>query len=797
MQETQKNSKTQKKNKGSELIQKIKGNWLLVKDNTLQLLSNLSEYISRIAKQNIKSSELLKEYSILAATSVFGFLMGIAQMPQVIRPLGISALCSFSDKNKALCAYAGVSAACLTYGNDALVSFIIYFMLYAARKVFTDSQFKESQIVRIIESAVCSLAIGIIRISTDNEAFIYSSVALISLICISCAFTYFFSTIFNKELFDCTKLSVISICNYALMSAIVCSLDGIVILGFDIQLAVSCIITLCYAAVNGFLHAGTVGFVCSLMCASPSVSACIGISGIICALIMSKSMPAALISYVCSFFIYTSYTNSLTYSLALLPSVILGCLAFFPVCGILSEPIRLTVKPSKTRFHSADTALFTQNHKTLSEAFFSLSSVFSKLSEKQKYPCISDIDIIVDKSFTDICVGCALSEMCYAKSKTDINQLKSTLFSVLATREVIPEDMGAHMNSKCIRLEKLCEEINRFYKQTAVCLAGDNRTTLLAAQYAGMARLIVDAEHNMLEKSQKDPAFEKSISLALTQADIPFSYIDVYSGREKKTKIHGISPEKIPFGAQELKKYIFAKCALHITEPSFDISESSDMIMSFERAPLVNVEYSQACLAKQGKSVNGDTVNFTFDENNHFHAYICDGMGSGREAATSSRLSSLFLENMLSSGTKKSIILELLNNVLLSRSGESFSTVDLFEADLLTGKCCFVKAGAAPTYILRGSKLYKIFSATPPVGIISGFTAESTSFDVEPGDVIIMMSDGVVQNNEDSAWLAELIRVDTAKDPSVLAKTILDKSKEINSRADDMSVAVIKVSAAA
>ena len=56
-----------------------------------------------------------------------------------------------------------------------------------------------------------------------------------------------------------------------------------------------------------------------------------------------------------------------------------------------------------------------------------------------------------------------------------------------------------------------------------------------------------------------------------------------------------------------------------------------------------------------------------------------------------------------------------------------------------------------------------------------------------------MMSDGVVQNNEDSAWLAELIRFDTTKDPSVLSKVILDKSCEINTRNDDMSVCVIKI----
>ena len=217
------------------------------------------------------------------------------------------------------------------------------------------------------------------------------------------------------------------------------------------------------------------------------------------------------------------------------------------------------------------------------------------------------------------------------------------------------------------------------------------------------------------------------------------------------------------------------------------------MVLSFERAPVISVEYAQAGEPKSGAEVSGDTVNFLNGENGSFYAVLCDGMGSGVGAATASRLSSLFLEKMLAAGTKKSVILELLNTVLLSQNGENFSTVDLLEADLLTGRCSFVKAGAAPTYILRSGKLYKIFSATPPVGILSSFSAESTRFDVEPGDLILMLSDGVVQNGEDGAWLAELIRLDKTGDPAMLAARILDKARETGAGSDDISVAVIRV----
>lgn len=122
--------------------------------------------------------------------------------------------------------------------------------------------------------------------------------------------------------------------------------------------------------------------------------------------------------------------------------------------------------------------------------------------------------------------------------------------------------------------------------------------------------------------------------------------------------------------------------------------------------------------------------------------------------------------------------------------------MDLLETDLLTGRCSFVKAGAAPTYILREGKLYKIVSATPPVGILSSFTAESTRFDVRPGDLIFMLSDGIVQNGEDGAWLAELVKLDKTSDPSMLAAKILERAAEINTRTDDASAAVIRIKAA-
>ena len=786
-----------KSTKGSSGRFSPKRLWTAVRERIAQYGRRAVPAVKRLAGAAQKTAQRtgldfarFREYAFRMVQVAFGFLMGIARLPQGIHPFGIAALCAFSDAKSVLFAYIGAALSCATYNSSALSTFIIYFFLYIARKAFTESRFGEPLYARVLESAAVSMAIGVVRLCAGGETPLYGYVAFLSLMGVAAAFTYFFTTLFTPSLQKAARISTRSICSYALMGALVCSLSGVQVLGFDLQLAAACLITLTYAVANGFMHAGIVGFVCGIACASPTASAALGLGGIAAALVFSKSVFASLFAFAAVFTVCGAYGTGLGYSVSAVPSVLVSCVLFFPACGFLPETLRLNAGARERAQAEVSSSGY---EKELSEALFSLSDVFEKLAQKQKYPSFGDVALAVDKSFSDVCAKCALSEMCYARRKTDMKELKQTLFSVLSSRTAEPDDFGPHMNDKCIRLDRLCEQLNADYRILAVSCAKDNRTALLSSQYAGMARLILDGGQRSAEQASRDTAFEKSVAAAFDKADVPYGSIVTLSGREKRTRVTGIDLDRFPFSAGEFKRYLLVACGVRVSEPSFDISDKGGTVLSFERAPTLSVEYAQAGEPKQSGEVSGDTVSFLQSEKQYFYTMLCDGMGSGVGAATASRLSALFLEKMLAAGIKKSVILELLNNVLLAQSSESFSTVDLLEADLLTGRCSFVKAGAAPTYILRTGKLYKIFSATPPVGILSSFAAESTRFDVEPNDLILMLSDGVVPNGEDGAWLAELIRMDQTGDPATLAGRILEKAREINTRGDDMSVAVIRV----
>ncbi len=785
-------TKRSKKISGARFRETVKGGIRSVtgklKNATLPMRKRLAEAL----KATGADSEKLQRYAILFVRVLFGFLMGIARLPQGIYPLGISALCSFSDRESVFFTYVGVAASCLMANGTAVSDFIIYFVLYAVRKAFTDSAFSEPLYVRILESTAAAMAIGIVRLVVGGEQPLYAYVAFLSLALVSGAFTYFFTTLFAGDAKATLRMSTRAICTYALVFALVLSVKHVHLLGFDVALVLACLITLGFAAANGFMHAGIVGFISGFALGDPFLSAALGLSGIAAAFLFSKGILAALGGFVATVFVSVSYSVGLGTGTTVLPNVLCASVLFFPTCGILPELVRFYTASSKCAIptvRDADRVI----EKSLSEALFSLSDVFAKLAVKKRYPDPASVSVVIDKSFSEVCSHCALGEMCYAKRNTDMAELRETLHAAMSSRKAEKEDFGAHMLDKCIRLDELVEMVDLSYRRLAAKCAEDNRPTLLSAEYAAMAHLFLDAEDRKKEEQGRDTAFEKSVADALKKADIPFGLVVTHGVRTKHTKVYGTSLDKFPFGSEEFKKYIFSECGIRVGEPRFDLSEKSGIVLEFSRVPSISFEYAMRSSAKKATEVSGDSSSFFETENGTFFALLCDGMGSGRHAAMASRLSLVFLEKLLGAGVKKSVCLELLNTALLADSDECFSTVDILEADTFTGKCVFVKSGAAPTYILRTGKLYRIFSQTPPVGILSNFSAESTRFDVEPDDLVIMLSDGAVRDGEDNAWIAELIRLDKTGDPARLATLILEKAQDLNDRKDDITAAVIRV----
>ena len=204
--------------------------------------------------------------------------------------------------------------------------------------------------------------------------------------------------------------------------------------------------------------------------------------------------------------------------------------------------------------------------------------------------------------------------------------------------------------------------------------------------------------------------------------------------------------------------------------------------------PLEILFRAEAAARSRGKErANGDRCLAFAGTEGRFFVLLCDGMGTGLDAAQEGETAARLIRQMLTAGFPPAHALNSLNSLLLLRGSAGMVTVDLAEVHLDTGQAAVYKWGAAPSWVLTRSRAEKIGTATPPPGL----SMESHHQTVQKlslcrGEVLILLSDGV--DGEDV-----LGRFSLTPDvpPGELAAQILERGCE--SAEDDATAAVVRL----
>lgn len=155
---------------------------------------------------------------------------------------------------------------------------------------------------------------------------------------------------------------------------------------------------------------------------------------------------------------------------------------------------------------------------------------------------------------------------------------------------------------------------------------------------------------------------------------------------------------------------------------------------------------------------------------------LSDGMGVGPRAAWESGTAMSLLEQLLRAGFSQVLAVRAVNSTLLLRSvDDHFATLDLILLDREARRMEVVKVAASPTFITRRGEVFEIRSHSLPVGIVSEVAVDPVSTQVEPGDVVVMVTDGVMDMDQrrGEARLKQFLRDLPVSDPQMMAETIL------------------------
>ncbi|HOP70943.1 MAG TPA: SpoIIE family protein phosphatase [Bacillota bacterium] len=128
---------------------------------------------------------------------------------------------------------------------------------------------------------------------------------------------------------------------------------------------------------------------------------------------------------------------------------------------------------------------------------------------------------------------------------------------------------------------------------------------------------------------------------------------------------------------------------------------------------------------------------------------LVDGMGKGEVAAKQSRDAVRLLKSLIDLRLDHTTCMSFLNSVLhLAWRPDSFVALDCVVIDAGVERAYFYKLGAPPSFIRKkDGNVLAVRGSNPPAGAITHVFCHGTSEPIGPGDLIFMVSDGVLRSS--------------------------------------------------
>ena len=201
--------------------------------------------------------------------------------------------------------------------------------------------------------------------------------------------------------------------------------------------------------------------------------------------------------------------------------------------------------------------------------------------------------------------------------------------------------------------------------------------------------------------------------------------------------------------------------------------------------------------------VGGDYFDFIEGESEALTVGLGDVAGKGMPAALLMTNLHASVRAHVESETKLPLVMARLNrSIHQAVRGERFITLVLIAIDRATGEFKYVNAGHNPPYLVHASGEIEMLSIG---GLLLGMfleaTYESATLRLDPGDVLVLYSDGVTEARNEAedeygeerlaAFLTEHRGLDPEALVESLIRTVFEFSKD-GKPGDDVTVAVIR-----
>ncbi len=402
-----------------------------------------------------------------------------------------------------------------------------------------------------------------------------------------------------------------------------------------------------------------------------------------------------------------------------------------------------------------------------------------------------------EKLQESLCAACSHRRKC---ETAGIEEGLDKLIAVgVAKGRVNLIDLPAEVTARCensagvlYALNKILADYSRFVRETEAAREGRK---LLAEQAHGVSVILRDIA---LEQSE-EYAFsgkEQALAAALAADGILSGEIFLYG---EGTNLTVSLSANAATDAKRLAKTAGKALGL-------PLSLAEKIPVTAERAcfilkpkPAFDAAFGLAARTKEGEVASGDTHSIMKIDERRFLVALSDGMGSGEEARKVSDRTLTLLESFYKAKMPSDTVLSTVNRLIALSSEETFSCLDVASVNLDTGCADIVKIGSPVAFLLSGEELKILEGESLPLGMLEAVHPATSRINMNKGDFLVFMSDGVTSAFGSLADLCAYLSAQRPVNPQSFAEEILKKALGCygGKAEDDMTVLTVKLTASA
>lgn len=435
-----------------------------------------------------------------------------------------------------------------------------------------------------------------------------------------------------------------------------------------------------------------------------------------------------------------------------------------------------------------------------SKAIYNVRNDVNSVSDKLKDLYSPSFSVVCENVEKEVCNNCGLKTYCYEHrqgvTRDDFFRLEELLE---AQGRISESDVEDAFVKNCCKKGEIARSMNLNYREYLSAIEAQRRVSdvrgVVAGQFSGVSDILSDLSDEFKNTMRCDlDSSERIISALSTLGAIPVECICLVSdGGRMSVELELSSKGDSKLSKGTIMREVSKCCGRRFDLPTVTC-EGDRIRAALCEMPVYDVEIgSDQHIANNGR-LCGDCLDYFNDGFGKTYALVCDGMGTGGRAAVDGNMAVSVMGRLLRSGLSADSSLQIVNSALMVKSeDESLSTLDLTGVDLYTGKVTLKKAGAPATFVRKNGRVMVREMPSLPVGILNGVKFSSDTVNLSSGDMVVMVSDGVITGDE--KWLEKLIRSWNEGSTQELAHAVVDEAikRRGDSPDDDITALAIRI----